>query len=282
MPVAYNLFTVLLIVSCADTGKNMAVSKAGETGVITGKTIRDISLPPGFNYVWYGDTAYADWLLDRALKKSKTVYIHNGKLKADQNVQHSVLDIEIGKKNLVQCADAVIKLRSDFLFEKHRYNELNYESTSGDSISFQSWLKGIRWKEQARRLVPYQVTKPVIDTSNEYNHFMEIVFLYCGTYSLSKQLTAVANINSIQPGDVFIQGGFPGHAVMVMAVAANRKGERIFLLSQGYMPAQDIHILKNYGDPVLSPWYDIKEVFPLVTPQWKFEKGSLRRWLMSP
>lgn len=280
MPARYHLFTASLFVinSCTDTRNNVVVIQPGRPAKMTGETIRGISLPMAFNYVEYGDTVYADWLLDLKLKESKTVYLYNGRLKPDQSVQHSVLHIDIGRKDLVQCADAVMKLRSDFLFEKHRYNDLNFVTTSGDSVSFQSWLKGIRWKEQGRGLIPYQVTKRAIDTANEYNRFMEMVFSYCGTYSLSKQLKVVANINSIQPGDVFIKGGFPGHAVTVMAVAENTEGERIFLLSQGYMPAQDIHILKNYGDPDLSPWYEIKQVFPLFTPQWQFGAGSLKRW----
>ena len=60
-----------------------------------------------------------------------------------------------------------------------------------------------------------------------------------------------------------------------MAVAKNEAGKKIFLLSQGYMPAQDIHILKNYADADLSPWYNVSDIYPLYTPQWQFEKGSL-------
>jgi hypothetical protein len=107
---------------------------------------------------------------------------------------------------------------------------------------------------------------------------MDFVFSYCGSYSLSKQLKEVNDRESLQPGDVFVHGGFPGHAVTVMAVAKNEAGKIIFLLSQGYMPAQDIHILKNYTDPDLSPWYALSDVYPLNTPEWQFHKGSLKRW----
>ena len=279
MPAWHYSFTAFLFVinSCTDTRKNIARIQPGLPVKMT-ETIRGISLPPGFNYVEHVDSSYTNWLLDLALKKSNTVYFYNGKQKPDQNVQHSVLDIDIGKKDLVQCADAVIKVRSDFLFDKHRHNDLNFITTSADSIKFQSWLKGIRWREQGAGLVSYKINKRVTDTRKEYNSFMEFVFAYCGSYSLSKQLKPVADINSIQAGNVFIKGGFPGHAVTVMAVAEDKQGDRIFLLSQGYMPAQDIHILKNYNDPGLSPWYDIKDIYPLFTPQWKFEAGSLKRW----
>ncbi len=280
MPAWYHLFTALLFVtnSCTDTKKDAALIHPDPPVQMIGETIRGISLPQGFNYVEMDDTAYADWLLDLALKKSKAVYLYNGKLKPDQNVQHSVLDIDIGIKDLVQCADAVMKLRADFLFEKHRYSDVNFVTTSGDSVSFQRWLKGIRWKEQDPGLISFQVTERMTDIRSEYNRFMEMVYSYCGSYSLSKELKPVSDIHSIQPGDVFIKGGFPGHAVTVMAVAVNAKSERIFLLSQGYMPAQDLHILKNYSKPELSPWYHLKDIYPLNTPQWEFEAGSLKRW----
>lgn len=280
MPAWYHLFTasLLAINSCTDSGKNLAVLQPDPHVKMIEETIRGISLRQGFHYVESGDTAYANWLLDLALKKSKTVHLYNGKLKADQSVQYGVLDIDIGKKDLVQCADAVMKLRSDYLYAKHQYSGLNFVTTSGDSVSFQDWLRGIRWKVQGHRLIPYIVTKHVTDFRYEYNRFMEMVFSYCGSYSLSKQLKPITDINSIQPGDVFIQGGFPGHAVTVMAVARNAEGKCIFLLSQGYMPAQDIHVLKNYIDPEISPWYNLNDIYPLYTPQWQFETGSLKRW----
>jgi len=245
---------------------------------VSAKRIREISLPKDFNYSVSADTSYSNWLLDIALKENKTVYLYNGKLKPDQNVQYGVMDIDIGKKDLIQCADAVMKLRADFLFSKHRFHELNFISTSGDSLCFEKWLKGIRWKEHGSGLQAYKSNSTANDNTAEYKKFMELVFSYCGTYSLSKQLKPIVDVNSIQPGNVFIKGGFPGHAVTVMAVANNANGEKVFLLSQGYMPAQDIHILKNYADPDISPWYSLKDIYPLYTPQWQFEIGSLKRW----
>jgi hypothetical protein len=171
-----------------------------------------------------------------------------------------------------------MKLRADYLFEKHLFDQIKFLTTSGNEISFENWLKGMRWKEQGAKLVSYKIHKEVSEIQKEYYSFMELVFSYCGTYSLSKQLKAVTDSKSLQPGDIFVYGGFPGHAVTVMAVAKNEAGKIIFLLSQGYMPAQDIHILKNYADPALSPWYSIAAIFPLYTPQWQFESGSLRRW----
>jgi len=280
MPAYFQLFTALLIAlsSCTDLENNIETrSKDKITGINT-EDIGGIPLPQGFNYVEDGDSAYSNWLLDLKLKKNKIVYLYNGKLKSNQDVQYGVLDIDIGKKDLMQCADVAMKLRADYLFEKHLFDQIKFLTTSGNDISFENWLKGMRWKEQGAKLVSYNIHKEESRIQKEYNSFMEFVFSYCGTYSLSKQLKTVNDSKSLQPGDVFVYGGFPGHAVTVMAVAKNETGKIIFLLSQGYMPAQDIHILKNYNDPDLSPWYALSDIYPLYTPEWKFDKGSLKRW----
>ena len=280
MPMYFHLFAALLfaVSSCKDSDNNLKAKSGKETICIISETIRGISLPLGFNYVEDDDSLYSNWLLDLKLKKSKTVYLYNGKLKSNQEAQYGVLNIDIGKKDLIQCADAAMKLRADYLFEKHRYNELKFLTTSGEKVSFEDWLNGRRWKEKGAKLVSYNINKETSNIQQEYNSFMELVFSYCGTFSLSKQLKTVNDSRTIQPGDVFIQGGFPGHAVTVMAVAKNEENEKIFLLSQGYMPAQDIHILKNYANTDLSPWYNVSDLYPLHTPQWQFNSGTLKRW----
>ena len=78
----------------------------------------------------------------------------------------------------------------------------------------------------------------------------------------------------------FIQKGNPyGHAVTVMDVAQKPEtGEIIFMLSQSYMPAQDIHILKNSANKDISPWYQLKASGKLITPQWTFDFSDLMRF----
>jgi hypothetical protein len=61
-------------------------------------------------------------------------------------------------------------------------------------------------------------------------------------------------------------------------MAINNKGEKIFLLIQGYQPAQDIHLLVNPSDPELSPWYKIPGGEELFTPEWTFTRHQLARW----
>jgi len=63
-----------------------------------------------------------------------------------------------------------------------------------------------------------------------------------------------------------------------MDVAENPAGERLMLLAQSYMPAQDVHLLRNLQEPALSPWYRPRGDGALRSPEWHFPPGSLRRF----
>ena len=80
-------------------------------------------------------------------------------------------------------------------------------------------------------------------------------------------------------GDLFIKGGFPGHAMLVADMAENpATGEQRFLLLQSYMPAQDMHIVVDPQSVDASPWYRVAFGSALQTPEWTFEADQLKRW----
>jgi hypothetical protein len=107
---------------------------------------------------------------------------------------------------------------------------------------------------------------------------MNTIFTYAGTSSLEKELLSV-QLTDIQMGDVLIQGGFPGHAVIVVDLAKDKEGNKYVLLAQSYMPAQDIHILLNFQNQTLSPWYKItNDTERIETPEWTFNASDLKRF----
>ena len=61
-------------------------------------------------------------------------------------------------------------------------------------------------------------------------------------------------------------------------VVVNAEGQPRFLLLQSYMPAQEVHVLKNPKSEDGSPWYGIDFGPQLVTPEWSFARTALRRW----
>ena len=103
------------------------------------------------------------------------------------------------------------------------------------------------------------------------------IFMYASTSSLSKEMQAI-ELKLMQLSDVFIYGGFPSHAVIVLDMAVNKTiGKRLFLPVHSYMSAQDIHILKN---PTLdnSPWYVLDFEGTFKTPEWSFQAVELKRF----
>ena len=115
------------------------------------------------------------------------------------------------------------------------------------------------------------------NTDASYWNYLEQVFLFAGTYSLDEELDHIP-LSESAAGDIFIQGGFPGHAIIVMDVAVNSNTkEKKILRAQSYMPAQETHILKNPSDHN-SPWYTVGEGNQLYTPEWTFDWGDLKRF----
>ncbi|MBK8711952.1 MAG: hypothetical protein IPL97_08790 [Niastella sp.] len=250
----------LLLISCNPAPANnkkgvsaQASGKASQENNVVGN-IADIPLPTGFSRVSFPQNSFAAWLRKINLKEDKTVYLYDGQLKRNQQAQYAVLDISIGERNLQQCADAVMRLRAEYLYAQKKFDSLKFIDNEGGVYTFQK---------------PY--------TRTYFDSYLQKVFGICGSASLARQMQ-IQNWNSIEPGDVIIRGGFPGHAVTIMDIAKNEKGEVIYLLSQSYMPAQSIHILKNPVNEDLSPWYIVNDEAFIQTPEYTFKREELKQW----
>jgi len=249
------LFTLLALtsaVAAAPTGYAWPFTSSDMT------LAQRISPPPGFTRVPVAADSWAAWLRGLPMKPAGApVLTYTGTPKWRQDVHVAVVDIDVGTRDLQQCADAIMRLRGEWLFATDRKRDIRFNDTDGKRLSFSS-----------RRDSGYA----------SFRKYMDYVFAYAGTYSLERELKP-APLADMQIGDVFIKGGFPGHAVLVADMAENpQTGERRFLLLQSYMPAQDIHVLKNPAATDGSPWYPAAFGGELVTPEWKFPAGSLRRW----
>ncbi|MCH5598166.1 DUF4846 domain-containing protein [Niabella ginsengisoli] len=186
--------------------------------------VSDIKIPHGFRVE--SKSQFATFLGNLNLKSDKTVYLYDGSLKPNQDAQYAVLDISVGDKNLQQCADAVIRLRAEYLFSQKRYNEIEFKTVSGTYLNFKEWLKGKRYRLKGNSLIAYQIS-PQQNTRDAFDNYLEFVFSYCGTASLGSSLVRKA-LDEINAGDVFLKPGSPGHAVIVMATAINNKKKKYF------------------------------------------------------
>lgn len=231
--------------------------------------------PPGFARVSAPSGSFAAWLRGLPMKPEVAkVMLFSGAEKARQDVHAGVIDIDVGTRDLQQCADAVMRLRAEWLFAAARQSDIAFTVTEGGRVPFSRWAGGERpapsgksWKASAARDAGYR----------NFRKYMNFIFSYAGTASLDKELKPV-ELRDLAIGDVFIKGGFPGHAVLVADVAVNATtSAKRFLLIQSYMPAQDMHVLRNMANGDRSPWYAVP-TGELVTPEWTFSAGSLKRW----
>ena len=229
-----------------------------------------VAPPEGYSLIGAAPGSYAEWLRTLPLEPGHgQVHLYDGRSKRDQSVHVAVVKIDVGSEDLQQCADAVIRLRAEYLFSAGRDRDIAFHFTSGNLVRWTDWMRGTRPHVWLGRYVTFARSAGSDSSYQNFRRYLDTIFRYAGTASLKTELRPVADPTQVEPGDVFVQGGHPGHAVTVIDVAENAQGERVFLLAQGFMPAQDIHLLRN---PQLSgsPWYSAHAGTLLNTPEWRF------------
>jgi len=276
MPGLFMLICVLA--SCAGAGFQEPQPQQTPSGQIAGSpsTIGTIPLPAGYKRIPAASGSYTGFLRSISLKKDKTVYLYHGGRKSNQSAQYAVIDLDAGTKDLQQCADAVMRIRAEYLYHKKDYSAIRFSFTNGFDCDFNHYAQGYRlsihggrcaWVKKAAESYAYLT----------FRQYLDVVYAYAGTKSLHGAMKTLVP-GAIQPGAVFIQTRNPyGHAVTVMDMAVNtRTNDTIFLLSQSYMPAQDIHVLVNPDNDQLSPWYSVRGGRAVETPEWTFTWDDLK------
>ena len=242
-----------------------------------GKTIMERFLPPdGSERTAVANGSFAGYLRNLELKPyGEKVLYYDGREKSDY-AYISVIDQNITERDLQQCADAIMRLKGEYHYAKGEYDKISFNFVSGFKCDFKTWSSGRKVVLNGNNAA--WAAGPNNDTSYEsFRRYMDVVHSYASTISLKKQLEEI-DMMEMEIGDVFIVAGSPGHAVIVVDMAEdNMTGTRYFMLAQSYTPAQETQVLRNLSDPEISPWY-ILEKGELITPQWTFPEGSLRRF----
>lgn len=236
-----------------------------------------ISAPEGFERVGLDEGSFGEYLRYLPLKPhGSRVKYYDGTTKP-WDVHAAVVDMDVGDRDLQQCADAVIRLRAEYLYKNGMYDRIHFNFTNGFNAKYSKWAEGYRISVRGNDAVWVEGGSKGTDYGS-FRKYLDMVFSYAGTLSLSREMKNIG-IEDMQPGDVFLKGGSPGHCVIIIDMAQNpRTGERVFLIAQSYMPAQDIHILKNPAKDDGDPWYPAEFGDELVTPEWTFTKDQLYRF----
>ena len=238
-----------------------------------------IPLPDGFLRVAVAPGSFGDWLRHLPVKPADTgVTLHDGRPVADHGTVAAVIDIDVGRSDLQQCADAVMRLRAEYLFSRRLAGLIGFELYSGERYRFAAYAEG-RTPVPSGERIAWRSGPPRDSSHAGLRRWLDIVYGFASTRSLAHELRPVDDPADAAIGDVFIHPGSPGHALIIVDLAVDpTDGRKIALLAQSSTPARDVHVLRNTLEPGLGAWFALAEGRTLVTPGRVFAPNELRRF----
>lgn len=210
--------------------------------------------------------AFGEWLRGLPLRPTGTVVeTWSGAQVAMPAAR--VVELPLVPGDLQQCADSILRLRATWMREAGRSPAFHY--TSGWLSRWSDWAGGARPLVRGSVVSSRTGAASVDHSDAAFERWLTDLFTYAGTRSLPMDTVADTHPD---PGDIVVNPGSPGHAVLVLDIASD--GTRSWaLIGQGYMPAMSFHVV-NGPD---GGWYPIigDELPTLpITLSW----SQLRRW----
>lgn len=222
--------------------------------------IGEISVPRGYERVAVDSGSFGEFIRDFPLqKRGSHMKYYNGNLAFGQYYGYAVLDLTM-LANTEQCADAVMRMRAEYLWSNGQYGFIHFHSVSG---------KDQKYGGDDDRKALEEYLRGVFDNSN--------------TSSLRREMKP-KELADIVPGDVFVYEspghGYYGHAVLVVDVAINKKtGHKAIMLAQSSTPALTMHIIRDFLHPIHSPWVILDDTTnELSISGIHFKMSDLRSW----
>ena len=261
--------------------KNTALTYIIEPSYINeaGATVSErIKLPKGFTRSVYPEGTFQNYLQQYPLQEfGSKVINYDGSEYGYQSGHVGILEISVPPNGLQQCADALMRIRAEYLWEQDKKDEIGFKFTSGHYCSWTKYAEGYRPKVNGSRVSFHKIASRNTSKENFYK-YLNLIYMYAGTQSLFDELPKVNDVSSIEVGDMLIYPGSPGHVIMVVDKAKGEGGEKLFIFAQGNTPAQSVHIIKNPNDASVSPWYEIELGAYLEIPTYYFNEVKFMRF----
>lgn len=235
--------------------------------------------PEGYEWINEKPGSFGYFIEHFTLKPYRSPILkYNGDKIATQHLHEAIFDLDTGSSDLQQCADAVIRLRAEYLFKAKKYDKIQFHFTSGDLVSWNDYKNGIRAFVNGNS-VSFRKTAGFDDSYANFRNYLELIFNYSGTISLNKETQKVTYNSSLKTGDILITPGSPGHVVFISGACINEKGEKLYLLGEGFTPAQSVHIISNPFRKSISPWYQLNvDAREIPTARYVFKPVNFRHF----
>ncbi|RFZ81709.1 hypothetical protein DYU05_17960 [Mucilaginibacter terrenus] len=105
--------------------------------------------PAGYHRVAAPAGSFGAYLQSLPLKPAGTqTKTYKGATVRTDAYTAAVVDLSIGTQDLQQCADAVIRLRAEYLYKQNNYKAIAFNFTSGFKCDFVHYADGYRYSSE--------------------------------------------------------------------------------------------------------------------------------------
>ena len=107
-------------------------------------TVESRFIPPsGFDRIGIWPRGFETYLRRLPLKAhGSPVMIYHGAEKQDYGYWAAVIDLPIGNRDLHQCADAIMRLRAEYLWSTKQYDKIHFNFVNGFNAEYSKWRNG--------------------------------------------------------------------------------------------------------------------------------------------
>lgn len=288
------MITLLTITGCDDGERDLYLPEAKNDKIYTtignedevnlivadGTTLESrISSPEGYSRTETEKGSFSEFVRQYKMKDDRSpVLLYDGREKSNLSDHAAVFAFPIENYDLQQCADSIMRMYAEYYWHTGQADKISFHFTNGFICDYPKWRDGYRVRVNGNN-VNWSKDAEYDNSYEAFTKYLRMVFSYAGTLSMESYETEMISIDALDIGDIILKGSDPGHVVMIADVCENATGEKAFLLAQGYMPAQEFHVIKNPMHKS-DPWYYENEMsFPLKTAEYTFADETMVRRL---
>lgn len=179
-----------------------------------------------------------------------------------------------------QCADTAIMLYAEYLYDKGQYDAISFHFSNGFVCDYASWVQGKRVSISGNKTEWVDKTGDGSAKAGDYSYetflkYLDIIYQYANTNSLASEMKKVSP-DDLKPGDLLIATLSElkaaaaevsesmaasisyGHAIMIVDMAVNADGDKVYLIAEGNTPATEAAMIEP-PDSSFGVWVHFDE-----------------------
>ncbi len=247
-----------------------------------GETIESRFTPPaGYRRAAVNPNEFAAFLRRLPLlPEGSPVLDYRGRVfkKGTDSTVAAVVNMDMRGRKLEQCMDILLRFYSRYVMETGRDSKLAFPLPDGLRLSWEKWKEGFRPRFKG---LHFSLQKNALPDSSARNfqNYLNTIYAYSGSQTFYHFYPPVP-LQAMRIGDFITRKQRRGHAVLIVDMVENARGEKQIMVGQGDTPACSFYILKNTNG---SPWFPVDEgsAGPSLPIRKKMLWNGLRRFGVS-